>query len=91
MPGFKSLCRLLLDGTWSLINFDFFTILFSNVRAMLMIPLYEQPIDTTESIFKHDKIPLVNLEGSFWKEYLMESPNYWERRAGIWDFYYNRI
>ena len=45
-----------------------------------------------------DKVPLVNLEGryikniimimiknlegSFWKDYLMESPNYWERRAG---------
>ena len=55
----------------------------SNIRAMLMIPMYEQPIDTTENIFQYDKVPLVNLEGSFWKDYLMESPNYWERKAGI--------
>ena len=60
-----------------------FTIHESNIRAMLMIPMYEQPIDTTENIFQYDKVPLVNLEGSFWKDYLMESPNYWERKAGV--------
>ena len=70
----------------------------SNVRAMLMIPVYEQPIDTTENIFHYDKVPqhlltldtnsahtqvpLVNLEGSFWKDFLLASPNSWERRAG---------
>lgn len=47
-----------------------------------MIPTYEQPIDTTENIFQYNKVPLVNLEGSFWKDYLMASPNYWERKAG---------
>ena len=59
-----------------------FNIHGSNIRASLMIPTYEQPIDTTENIFQYNKVPLVNLEGSFWKDYLMESPNYWERRAG---------
>ena len=34
-----------------------FTVLHSNVRAMLMIPVYEQPIDTTENIFHYDKVP----------------------------------
>ena len=74
------------------------TVLHSNVRAMLMIPVYEQPIDTTENIFHYDKVPqhlltldtnsahtqvpLVNLEGSFWKDFLLASPNSWERRAG---------
>ena len=74
-----------------------FTIHESNIRAMLMIPMYEQPIDTTENIFRYDKVPLINLEGSFWKDYLMESPNYWERKVGAsmscfggWDFGNNR-
>ena len=64
---------------------------------MLMIPVYEQPIDTTENIFHYDKVsqlsltvhysahtqvPLVNLEGSFWRDFLLASPNSWERRAG---------
>ena len=48
-----------------------------------MIPNYEQPIDTTENIFQNDKIPCLNLDGSFWKEFLLESPNAWERKAGI--------
>ena len=60
-----------------------FTIFESNIRASLMIPTYEQPIDTTENIFQYNKVPLVNLEGSFWKDYLMASPNYWERKAGL--------
>ena len=49
---------------------------------MLMIPVYEKKIETTEDIFKHDKIPLVNLAGSFWKEFLETSPNAWERKSG---------
>ena len=47
-----------------------------------MIPTYEHPIDTTENIFQNDKIPFINYEGAFWKEFLIASPNYWERKAG---------
>ena len=78
-PGFAGNGLLLM---WTVMA-SFLTMAFlSNIRAMLMIPVHEHPIDTTSDIFKHDKIPLINLEGSFWREYLLESSNPWERRAG---------
>ena len=43
------------------INDFIFAFRHSNVRAMLMIPVYEQPIDTTENIFHYDKVPQLPL------------------------------
>ena len=40
------------------------TVLHSNVRAMLMIPVYEQPIATTENIFHYDKVLQLYLTNS---------------------------
>ena len=62
-----------------ILNLDNFS---SNILSMLMIPVYEKKIETTEDIFIQDKIPLVNLAGSFWKEFLETSPNSWERKSG---------
>ena len=78
-PGFTGNGLLLL---WT-VTATFISMAFlSNVRAILMIPVHEHPIDSTEDIFKQDKTPLINLEGSFWREYLVDSSNYWEKRAG---------
>ena len=78
-PGFAGNGLLLL---WT-VTASFLTMAFlSNIRAMLMIPVHEDPIDNTEHIFRQDKIPLINVEGSFWREYLLGSSNYWERKAG---------
>ena len=78
-PGFTGNGLLLM---WTVMASFISMAFLSNIRAMLMIPVHEQPIDTTEDIFKQDKVPLINLEGSFWREYLLESSNPWERRAG---------
>ena len=47
-----------------------------------MIPVYENPIDTTEQMFQNGKTPIISLEGSFYKEFLQGSPNIWEQKAG---------
>ena len=78
-PGFAGNGLLLM---WTVMASFLSMAFLSNIRAMLMIPVHERPIDTTEDIFKQDKVPLINLEGSFWREYLLESSNPWERRAG---------
>ena len=79
-PGFAGNGLLLL---WTVAGSFIAMAFLSNVRAMLMIPVHEQPIDTTEDIFSQDKTPIINLEGSFWREYLLDSSNYWEARAGV--------
>ena len=78
-PGFAGNGLLLM---WTVMASFLSMAFLSNIRAMLMIPVHQHPIDTTEDIFKQDKVPLINLEGSFWREYLLESSNPWERRAG---------
>ena len=40
----------------------------SNIRAMLLKPVYEKPIDTTKNIFDVGKIPVVSSTGH-WKKY----------------------
>ena len=45
----------------------------SNIRAMLMIPVYEDPIDTTEDLFERGKILIIGPEGGYWREYLLGS------------------
>ena len=78
-PGFAGNGLLLI---WTVAGSFISMAFLSNVRAMLMIPVYEAPVHTTRDIFKEQKVPYVNLEGSFWREYLLESPNWWERLAG---------
>ena len=54
----------------------------SNIRAMLMIPVYEDPIDTTEDLFERGKIPIIGPEGGYWREYLLGSNVGSEKMAG---------
>ena len=78
-PGFAGNGVLLL---WTVMA-SFITMAFlSNIRATLLKPAYEPPIDSTEDIFKQGKIPIINFEGSFWSRYLKTSNNSWERKAG---------
>ena len=53
-----------------------------NIRAMIMKPVFQKPIDHTKDIFTVDKIPINNLAGSMMPEYLKTSSNKWERLAG---------
>ena len=53
----------------------------SNIRAMLLKPSYETPVDSTEELLKRGIIP-INSNGGFWEEYLLSSINPWERLAG---------
>ena len=54
----------------------------SNIRAMLMIPVYEDPIDTTEDLLERGKIPIIGPEGGYWREYLLGSNVGSEKMAG---------
>ena len=54
----------------------------SNIRAILMIPVLEDPIDTTEDLFKQSKLAIIGPEGGFMRGYLSGSSNSWERTLG---------
>ena len=78
-PGFAGNGLLLVWNAMALI----ITMAFlCNIRAILLKPVYEPPIDTTEDIFKLGKIPIINYKSSFWWKYFQTSSNTWERRAG---------
>ena len=71
-PGFTGNYLLLM---WSFAGF-FITLAFmSNIRAMLMKPIFEKPIDTTESLILKGKVPINSNDGGFWQEYLVNSIN----------------
>ena len=53
----------------------------SNIRATLLKPSYETPVDSTEELLKRGITP-INSNGGFWEEYLLSSINPWERLAG---------
>ena len=57
-PGFAGNGLLLL---WIVMGSFLNMAFLSNIRAILLIPTYDVPIETTEDIFKQDKIPIVSL------------------------------
>ena len=78
-PGFTGNYFLLM---WSFAGM-FITLAFmSNIRAMLMKPIFEKPIDSTETLIEKGKVPINSNDGGFWQEYLVNSVNSWERIAG---------
>ena len=78
-PGFTGNYLLLM---WSFAGM-FITLAFmSNIRAMLMKPIFEKPIDTTENLLQKGTIPINSNAGGFWQEYLVNSVNPWESKAG---------
>ena len=85
-PGFTGNYLLLMWAVLgSLITMSF----LCNIRAMLMKPVFQKPIDTTKDIFTADKTPINNDAGSFWPEYLKTSSNEWERLAGETGYAFN--
>ena len=78
-PGFTGNYLLLM---WAVMGSLITMAFMCNIRAMLMKPVFQKPIDSTKDIFTGDKITLNSDAGSFWPEYLKTSTNEWERLAG---------
>ena len=77
-PGFSGNLVLLM---WAVMGSLLALAFMSNIRAMLLKPVYEHPIDSTKDIFKVGKTPINGGNGGFWVEYLKASSNPWERLA----------
>ena len=78
-PGFAGNGLLLV---WNAMAVIITMAFLCNIRAILLKPMYEAPIDTTEDIFKQGKIPIILFEGSYWRNYFLTSNNTWEKRTG---------
>ena len=78
-PGFSGNSLLLL---WTVMASFLSMAFLSNIRAILMIPVLEDPIDTTEDLFKQSKLAIIGPEGGFMRGYLSGSSNSWERTLG---------
>ena len=78
-PGFSGNSLLLL---WTVMASFLSMAFLSNIRAILMIPVLEDPIDTTEDLFKQSKLAIIGPEGGFMRGYLSGSSNIWERTLG---------
>ena len=78
-PGFTGNYLLLM---WTVMGSLISMAFLCNIRAMLMKPVFQKPIDSTEDILTVGKIPINDVESSFWPEYLKTSSNKWERLAG---------
>ena len=86
-PGFTGNYLLLM---WTVMGSLISMAFLCNIRAMLMKPVFQKPIDSTKDIFTQGKIPVNNDEGSFWPEYMKTSTNEWERLAGETGYAFKR-
>ena len=77
-PGFTGNYLLLM---WALLGSLISMAFMCNIRAMLMKPVFQKPIDSTKDIFSGEKTTFNNYAGGFWPEYLETSTNKWERLA----------
>ena len=77
-PGFTGNYLLLM---WAVLGNLITMALLCNIRAMLMKPVFEKPIDSTKDLIIVGKIPTTMSTG-FWIDYLKTSSNDWERLAG---------
>ena len=78
-PGFTGNYMLLM---WAVLG-NIITLAFlCNLRAMILKPVFQKPIDSTKDIFTEGKIPINSLSGSRLPEYLKTSRNEWEGWAG---------
>ena len=76
-PGFAGNGLLLL---WTVMAAFISMAFLSMIRATLMFPVYRDPIDTAEDIFRQGKIPMI-LKG-MWPKYLKTSNDPWIKRTG---------
>ena len=77
--GFTGNYLLLL---WAVLGSLITLAFLCNIRAMLMKPVFEKPIDSTRDIFRAGNIPTIGDSGGFWPKYMRQSSNEWERLAG---------
>ena len=77
-PGFTGRFLLLL---WSIVSMMIVMAFLSNIRAMLLCPEYEKPVDSTKGLIKSGKIPINHYKLSLWPNYLRDSSNMWENKA----------
>ena len=75
--GFSGNLMLLL---WAVMGSFIVMAFLSNIRAMLLKPVYEKPIDSTKIILDVGKVPLIPA-GGLWENHFKASENVWERLA----------
>ena len=64
---------------WSVMGTIVVFCFLCNLRAMLLKPARDSPIDTTEGLMHRGKIPIIVTEGR--KHFLAASPNEWQKKA----------
>ena len=85
-PGFTGNYLLLM---WTIMGSLISMAFLCNIRAMLMKPVIQNPIDSTKDIIIEGKIPINSHVVSFWPQYMKTSINKWERLAGETGYAYN--
>ena len=78
-PGFTGNYMLLM---WTVLGSLITMAFLCNIRAMLMKPVFQKPVDSTKDIFTLGKIPIYLGRSTFWADYLKTSSNEWERLVG---------
>ena len=76
-PGFARNGLLLL---WTVMAAFISMAFLSMIRATLMSPVYGDPIDTAEDIFKEEKTAVIPM--GLWQNYLKTSNDLWIKRTG---------
>ena len=79
--GMSSLSGKTVLLTWSLVNMILMFSFVSMLRATMMRPVMEQPIDNTRSLIESGKTPMMTF-GKFWLDYMRTSENIWYRQVG---------
>ena len=77
-PGFTGSFVLLL---WSVMSMVIAMAFNSNIRAMLLSPVYEKTIDSTKDLVLSGTIPINGKINGFLQNYLRDSSNVWENKA----------
>ena len=68
--------------TWSLANMMLMFAFVSMLRAAMMRPVSEKPIDTTRDLVESGKTPMMTF-GTFWADFMKTSENYWHRQVEL--------
>ena len=66
--------------TWSLVNMMLMLAFMSMLRAAMMRPVREKPIDTTQDLIQSGRDPIMTF-GTFWPDFMRTSENYWHRQV----------
>ena len=70
--GFSANTVILL---WSLFGGVLFHALLSNLLKMLMMPMWEEPVDTAQDVLDRGLIPIVDYGAAYYVQLLKNSPN----------------